>query len=190
MNPIYNENLFFNINESTTDDEIIDIALKKLYKTNQSEYLFSEHNQFLDEFRVLRIVNTMKAYSLAYEHGQIFGSHNIPLVITQNGNVISKNGGWLNHLQTIKQDEQKNLNQKNQINIIGNITDSQIIQDSLSGNLEFQIIEKKYPNNPATTTQKESTISKIFKFTNHQVIGGIIIILLSIFITWIFKNLT
>jgi len=53
---------------------------------------------------------------------------------------------------------------------------------------EFHHIEKKYPNNPAATTQKESTIlQKIYNLTNHQVIGSIIGGLILTFILWYFK---
>lgn len=74
------------------------------------------------------------------------------------------------------------------INITGNVTGSQIGQGSSFGDLEFQKIEKKYPNNAETTNQKESTISKLFKFTNHQVIGGLIVGLLLLLITWLIKD--
>ncbi len=85
-----------------------------------------------------------------------------------------------------KDQEPKNIS--NVINVLGDANGSQLGVSSSFQDLEFQNIENKYPNNPATTNQKESTISKLFKFTNHQVIGGLIVGLLLLLITWLVKD--
>jgi hypothetical protein len=108
--------------------------------------------------------------------------------------VLFKNGGFEGDYKRQKQ-EHNIKSQKNQptivnknISIVGDVHNSPIVQDSDLRESEFHQIEKKYPNNPAATTQKPSTIfQKIYNLTNHQVIGGIIGGLILTFLLWYFK---
>jgi predicted transcriptional regulator len=57
------------------------------------------------------------------------------------------------------------------------------------GGLEFQTIEKTYPTKAAATIQKLSIIrSKIYKWTDHKVIGGIILIVAGVLIARYFSS--
>ena len=61
---------------------------------------------------------------------------------------------------------------------------SQLLLGSSFGAFEFQQIDKTYPNNEANIIKKETCISKIKNLTDHQVIGGIILLIITIIIGW------
>jgi hypothetical protein len=105
MNP-YQPDIFNKISEISTDDDIIDIILSELNKSQNQCDLFERDNRFMDEQRIYRIVNMLKYHNLA----EIFGTpfrHKIPLRITQNGTFICNKGGWLVYNSEIKQKEEQ-----------------------------------------------------------------------------------
>ena len=109
----YQPDIFSEISESSTDDDIIDIILSELNRTQKQCHLFEKTYEHLDENRIFRIVNLLEHHNLAEKSGQSF-QYKIPLKITQTGTNISNQGGWLSYNSKIKhkEDQEKILRQQ------------------------------------------------------------------------------
>lgn len=91
----------------------------------------------------------------------------------------------IQYIENNKEPMKKESNSTNIINVGGDIIGSQVGHESDFRDSEFHQIEKTYPNNPAATSQEESTIfQKIWAFFNHQVIGGLFVGIVIALITW------
>ena len=106
----YQPDIFSEISESSTDDDIIEIILSELNRTQKQCHLFDKDNKFMGEQRIKIIVGLLQHHNLAQISGQSF-QHKTPLTITQNGTYICNQGGWLAYNSQIKhkQDQETDL---------------------------------------------------------------------------------
>ncbi|WP_337041303.1 toll/interleukin-1 receptor domain-containing protein [Emticicia sp. 17c] len=104
------DNSFDGINEQSTNDEIIDAILKRLYKSCETEYVSDWKISFLSDKRIKNIVEDMLAAKIVEIADIVYGTSNYPLKIIQNGKkIIEENGGWLNYSAIEKRKIQANL---------------------------------------------------------------------------------
>jgi hypothetical protein len=95
------ETVFKDIPENASDDQIIDVALMALYKSNMGEgYLFQSQKNRFDEGTVKRVINRMEIKDLVTKYQGMYDTiYTSNYKIEKQGRFIAGGGGWLIYLE-------------------------------------------------------------------------------------------
>ena len=193
----------FTLNKDTTVDDVIEHIILRLNTDFEGAYL--ELNQFCrydesdedydyDKKMAALVLDKMLEYDLVKLANHGFDR----VVLRPNGIKAYKSGGWKKYLNDVDQlkAEKERLARQPKINVGGNA----IIGDNNSnnhlglGDLESShnstilepTINAAQPKKEDQKTQESSILNKIYKWTDHKLISGIILLILGFFISRFF----
>ena len=167
----------------TTIDEIIGNLLFRLNTNFLDTYIDITHFCSNDTIMATRVLEKILKYDVATQSTGT-GCQDFEIILRPNGEDIKTIDQWTQFVtkqdRIMAENAEQNKPQptiNNYGNMVNGDSNSNVNQRLEPREVPFQSMENIYPNNAVNTGKKEqfSILKKIRDFTNHQVIGGLIV---------------